>query len=164
MLYCHRPAQDLMIHLSKINMHFFHIFTWNFQIAFLTAYLVFTIRLKWAFAKLWKQLVRKANLLTFCSNGRIQICDSLTTSLSRVNKKCAHALYKNCVKEFIISFSSVQKQIDGYNCGPFLAEILDGKSPVEVHFDVERMRGHLIDCLENTFLIPFPKVWSHLSV
>ena len=83
-------------------------------------------------------------LLTFSSNGRIHICDSLKTSLSRVNIKCVHALYKNCVKEFIVSFLLVQKQTDGYNCGPFAiafaAEILDEKSPEEAGFDVERMR------------------------
>ena len=68
-------------------------------------------------------------------------------SLSRVNRKCVHALYENCVKEFIVSFLPVQKQNDGYNCGPFAiafaAEILDGKTPMEARFDVERMRGHL---------------------
>ena len=42
-------------------------------------------------------------LLTFCCNA-IQIYDSLKTSLSRVNRKRVHALYKNCVKEFIVSF------------------------------------------------------------
>ena len=101
-------------------------------------------------------------LLTFCSNGRIQICDSLKTSLSRVNRKCVHELYKNYVKEFIVSFSPVQKQTDGYNCGPFAiafaAKILDGKSPMGARFDVGRMRGHLMNCLGNKFLIPFPKV------
>ena len=62
-------------------------------------------------------------LLTFCGNGRIQICDSLKTSLSGVNKKCVLASYKNCVP--------VQKQTVGYNCGPFVIafadEVLDGK-------------------------------------
>ena len=72
------------------------------------------------------------------------------------------------VKEFSVSFLPVQKQTDGYICGPFTiafaAEIVDGKSPLEVRFDMERMWGHLINFLENKFLIPFPKVWSHLSV
>ena len=36
--------------------------------------------------------------LTFCSNGRIHIFDSLKTLLSRVNRKCVHALYRNCIK------------------------------------------------------------------
>ena len=43
-------------------------------------------------------------VLTFCSNERIQICDSLKMSLNWVNRNCVHALYKNCVKELIISF------------------------------------------------------------
>ena len=107
-------------------------------------------------------------LLTFCSNGRIQICDSLKTSVSLVNRKRVCTSYKNCVKEFIVSFLSVPKQTDGYNCSPyaiaFAAEILDEKSPNEARFDVERMRGHLISCLKNKFLIPFPKFWCHLGV
>ena len=63
--------------------------------------------------------------------------------------------------EFIVSFLPVQKQNDGYNCDPFaiafVAETLDGESPMEARFDAERMRGHLINCLENKFLIQFPK-------
>ena len=101
-------------------------------------------------------------LLPFCSNGNIQICDSLKTSLNRVNRKCVYALYKNCVGEFIVSFLPVQKQTDGYNCGPFAiafaAEILDGKSPMEACFDVTKMRRHLIQCLKNEVLLPFPKL------
>ena len=104
-------------------------------------------------------------ILTFCSNGRVQVCDSMKTYLSRVNKKCVHALYKNIVDEsgkFVVSFLPVRKQPDGYNCGlfaiAFAAEILDGKSPTEAHFDVRKMRTHLIMCLENQRLTPFPKV------
>ena len=104
-------------------------------------------------------------ILTFCSNGRVQTCDSLKTSLSRVNEKCVHALYKNFVNDsgkLIVSFLPVQKQPDGYNCGPFAiafaAEILDGKSPMEAHFDVTKMRRHLITCLKNQRLSSFPKV------
>ena len=107
-------------------------------------------------------------LPNFCTNGMIQICDSLKTSLSRVNRKCVHALQNNCVTEFIVNFLLVQKQTDEYNCGLFAiafpTKILDGKSPTETCFDVERMRGHLINCLENKGLIPFLKVGSHLSV
>ena len=101
-------------------------------------------------------------LLTFCINGRIQICDSLKTSLSRVNRKCVYSLYKNCVEEFIVTFLPVQKQSEGFYCGPFAiafaADILDGKSPMEARFDVAKMREHLINCLKNEVLLPFPKV------
>ena len=88
-------------------------------------------------------------------------------SLSLVNRKCVHALYKNGVKGFIVRFFPVQKQTDGYNCSPFAiffaVDNLDGKSPMEACFDVERTRGHL-NCLENKFLVPFPNVLSCLSV
>ena len=36
--------------------------------------------------------------LIFTSNEKIRIYHSLKTSHSRVNRKCVHALYKNCVK------------------------------------------------------------------
>ena len=83
-------------------------------------------------------------LLSFCSNRRVQICDSLRTTLSRVSQKCVRALYKKCVDRrgrVVISFLPVQKQPDGYNCGvfsiAFAAEILDGASPIDAKFDVQ---------------------------
>ena len=61
-----------------------------------------------------------------------------------------------------------KKKPDAYSCGPFAiafaAEMLDAKSPMDSRFDVERVQGYLINCLENKFLIPFSKVLSHLSV
>ena len=46
----------------------------------------------------------------------------------------------------------VQKQTGECNYDTFaiafVAEILDGKLLIEACFDVERMRGHLINCLE----------------
>ena len=103
-------------------------------------------------------------LLSFCSNERVQICDSLKTTLSRVSQKCVRALYKECVDRrgrVVISFLPVQKQPDGYNCGvfsiAFAAEILDGASPIDTKFDVQQMRQHLISCLENMKL-RFPKL------
>ena len=61
-----------------------------------------------------------------------------------------------------MTFLPVQKQSDGYNCGPFAiayaAEVLDGKSPIDARFDVSKMRDHVMLCLENKVLTPFPKV------
>ena len=63
--------------------------------------------------------------------------------------------------EQIAAFLPVQKQQDGHSCGPFAivnaAEILDGRCPSEVVFDVNKMREHLITCLEMQRLPPFPK-------
>ena len=101
-------------------------------------------------------------ILSFCSNGRVQICDSLNTTLSRSSRKAIQSLYKNYFSGTeIISFLPVQKQPDAYNCGlfaiAFAAEIIDAKSPSDAMFFVEKMRGHLIKCLEKQKLTPFPK-------
>ena len=59
------------------------------------------------------------------------------------------------------SHSPVHKQTDGCNCGPFTitcaAGILHRKSSMEAAFDVSEMRRHLIICLEQQELTPFPK-------
>ena len=105
--------------------------------------------------------------LSFCSNGRVQVCDNLCSSLTRSSRKSIRSLYEHCVAdggEQIVAFLPVQKQPDGHNCGPFAiayaAEILDGRSPSEAVFDVNKMREHLITCLEMQRLTPFPKVSS----
>ena len=40
----------------------------------------------------------------------------------------------------------------------YATEILDGKSPIEARFDVPAMRNHLISCLVERTLRPFPKL------
>ena len=74
--------------------------------------------------------------LSFCSNGRVKVCDSLRSSLTRSSRKSIRFLYKHYAAdggEQIVTFLPVQKQPDGHNCGPFAiayaAEILDGRSP-----------------------------------
>ena len=104
--------------------------------------------------------------LSFCSNGRVQICDSLRSSLTPSSRKSIRSLYKNYVPNGgeRRTFLPVQKQPDGYNCGAFAiayaAELLDGQCPSDAVFDVNEMRKHLITCLENQILTPFPKVSS----
>ena len=81
--------------------------------------------------------------LRFCSSGRVQICDSLKSSLNRCSKKSIYSLYKHVVGEYDKvnpTFLPVQKQPDGFNCGgfaiAFTAEVLDGCSPMDAVFDV----------------------------
>ena len=59
--------------------------------------------------------------LSFCSNGRVQICDSLRSSLTPSSRKSIRSLYKNYVPNGgeRMTFLPVQKQPDGYNCGAF---------------------------------------------
>ena len=52
-------------------------------------------------------------LLTVSSSGRVQVCDSLRTSITRVTRKCIQSLYKNCKtdeKVLPITLLPVQKQ------------------------------------------------------
>ena len=94
-------------------------------------------------------------LLSSCSNGGVQICDSLRDTLSQVSQTCVNSLYREYIGgrgKIKISFLPVSKQPDSYNCGLFAiafgAEMLDGKSPVNARFDVDKMRPHLIQCLD----------------
>ena len=101
--------------------------------------------------------------LSFCSNGRVQVCDSLNHTLTRSSRKAILSLYKNYFTgNKVISFLEVQRQPDSYNCGlfaiAFAAEILDGRSPSDATFDVDKMRAHLISCFEGQKLTPFPKL------
>ena len=50
-----------------------------------------------------------------------------------------------------------QTLITGLFAIAFVAEVLDGKSPIDGALDVHNMRTHLIQCLESQDLVPFPK-------
>ena len=112
------------------------------------------------------QLLHDGNnhwLLTICSSGRVQICDSLRPTLSRATKRSVDALYRNFKSDgqLLINHLPVQRQPDGYNFGPFAvafaAEIVHGLSPVEAEFDVKEMRKHLMKCIIKQQLSSFPK-------
>ena len=99
--------------------------------------------------------------LSFCSNGRVQVCDSLNHTLTRSSRKAILSLHKNYFAgRAIISFLEFQRQPDSYNYRlfaiAFAAELLDGKSPTNATFDVDKMRAHLISCFEGQ-KIPFQK-------
>ena len=114
------------------------------------------------------QLMHDGNnhwLLSFCTSGGVNVCDSLRRSINGVTKKCLKCLYRlfeDKTGKLTVSILPVQIQNDGYNCGlfaiAFAAEVLDGQSPEDAYFDVNMMRHHLINCLETESLIPFPKV------
>ena len=59
-----------------------------------------------------------------------------------------------------LTFLLVDKQTDGFNCGPFAlgyaSILLDGKSPVDARFVVNEMRNHFIRCLKDAHLYLFP--------
>ena len=100
------------------------------------------------------------------------MCDSPRSTLSNVTKRCLKALYEPLLDDngkLSATFLHVQKQNDGFNCGvyaiAFAADFLHVVSPMESQYDVDRMRAHFIECLENEQLVVFPKVYkrSHIE-
>ena len=61
----------------------------------------------------------------------------------------------------VSTFLPIQKQPDGHNCGPFAityaAEVLNGRSPSEAVFDVNKMREHLSPVSKCKDLLRFLK-------
>ena len=102
--------------------------------------------------------------MSFNSNDRIQISDSLYLNLTLVIKNCLKALYKSKVEKnwkLSVAIVPVQKQSDGYNSGRFAivfaTDVLNGLSPVDYFFDVSLMPRHLLQCLETEKLTIFPE-------
>ena len=109
-------------------------------------------------------------LLTFVANGQVRVCDSLRDYITRNTQKSMKDLYNpffDSSGKLKVTFMAVEKQNDGYNCGPyaiaFAAEILDGKCPTTSRLAKNSMRAHLISCLEKNELCPFPKIPSTLT-
>ena len=102
--------------------------------------------------------------MSFNSNDRIQISDSLYLNLTLVIKNCLKALYKSKVEKnwkLSVAIVPVQKQSDGFNSGRFAivfaTDVLNGLSLVDYCFDVSLMPRHLLQCLETEKLTIFPK-------
>ena len=144
----------------------------HFMIVLHTGYLLFVALHFYVYTT--KNTVISPNFLVwkFCGKAQFPHCFrriarnyTETVTFHKISKPASYIIQKLCKgihrQLFKNKILPVQKQIDRYNCGPFAiaftAEVLDGKSPMEARFDVERMRGHLINCLENKFLMPFPK-------
>ena len=61
-------------------------------------------------------------LLSFNSNGHVQICDSFRDTLTKTTKKCLKSLYKSLLDKdgkLLVSLIPVQKQQDKSSCGLF---------------------------------------------
>ena len=93
-------------------------------------------------------------LLSFNSNGRVQVCDSLYETLRNATKRCLKALFKSFLDKdgkLSVTMMPVQKQKDSSTNGifaiAFAINILEGISPAKPEFNVTSMRKHLLECL-----------------
>ena len=97
-------------------------------------------------------------------NNVVYYCDSLGLSISAevaLQVSQLYSQYFNC-QNFPIHVLNVQRQINGSDCGPFAVafafHFANGQLPESVRFDVEKMRIHLIYCIQNSISLPFPQV------
>ena len=110
-------------------------------------------------------------LLSCNFNGGVHVLGSLRTNLSVVTKRWLKALYKPLLddnRKLVVTFFPVNNQNDGFNCRlyaiAFAADIINGLFPMDSQYDVNKMRQHLIKCLENERLDAFPKLQKQTNV
>ena len=75
------------------------------------------------------------------------------------------ASFSNCRNpEFGIQIQGVQQQNNGDDCGPFAAafatSLAFGQDPSKVQYDAAKLRSHLLKCLKNKEMEPFPTIDS----
>ena len=60
-----------------------------------------------------------------------------------------------------IDIKPVQQQTNGQDCGvfavAFATSLPNGEDPTNVTYDVQQLRPHLLSCLDQGYLVPFPK-------
>ena len=104
-------------------------------------------------------------VLVFCSQHRVQVCDSLRKRLNAGMKRCIKALFSFTLQpdgSMPVTLLTVAKQSDFDSCGlyaiAYAADIIAGISPVTSKYDESAMRPHLIQCLQTMQLETFPKI------
>ena len=89
------------------------------------------------------------------------IYDSLfSSSISTDTKKQICSFVKPKGKHLRLDVMNMQMQDNLHDCGLFAvacaAELANNRDPCVAHFQPEQMRAHLMDCLENKKMTPFP--------
>jgi len=120
------------------------------------------------------QIIHDSNhwITTTCIGGRVFVADSLQRSLSayvvqQIKHCCTLRVSTPTVNFwwiwFTVKISTTEAYgLQSYDCSVFAAtfafEWANGNMDLCCTFDVCRMRQHMMECLENDNIIPFPKV------
>ena len=92
--------------------------------------------------------------------GQILVYDSMYPSAGQATKQQIACLMRVSEPNLTLTFADVQMQAGGSDCGAFAlafaTAICYGHSPGKFHFDQQRMRAHLIECLEKKQFTMFP--------
>ena len=95
-----------------------------------------------------------------CSLGRVQWLDSLHCLPSLSQQRIVADLLQATVDEIVIETMNVQKQLGGSDCGlfalAFITAVLNNQDPTAQCFEQNKMRRHLIECLERKTPFPVP--------
>jgi len=95
-----------------------------------------------------------------CSNNQVLIIDSLFSSLDDETKATVSQLFQQGTSRPVIKVIRPQKQMGVKDCGlfsiAFATSIAFGHNPAKQKFQQQSMRAHLVNCLENKKMIPFP--------
>ena len=93
--------------------------------------------------------------------GSVSVYDSLSSNrLSPATREAVTRLLHRQGQEVSICCQDVQQQSGGDDCGlfaiAFSASLCAGEDPTKQHYQQERMREHLKNCLENEEITTFP--------
>ena len=95
-----------------------------------------------------------------CSTSSINVYDSMHLKLSNELKKVVADVMKSSSDEIVVKYCDVQWQKEGSDCGlfaiAFAFSLCCGIDPTTVRFEQEKMRPHLIKCLETKTCSMFP--------
>ena len=99
-----------------------------------------------------------------CSTSSINVYYSMHLKLSNELKKVVADVMKSSSDEIVVKYCDVQWQKEGSDCGlelfaiAFAFSLCCGIDLTTVRFEQEKMRPHLIKCLETkTCSIPYGK-------
>ena len=90
----------------------------------------------------------------------VMVYDSLYASAGQTTKRQVASIMRVTEPTLTMNFADVQMQAGGSDCGifalAFATAIYCGHSPGKFQFDQQRMRNHLIKCLEEQQFTMFP--------
>ena len=92
--------------------------------------------------------------------SHISVYDSLYTSLSKFTKDHICALLHTAKPMISVQFMNVQRQCNSYDCGvyamAYATSLCCGEDVSGIEYDNQKMRGHLLSCLEIGKITTFP--------
>jgi O6-methylguanine-DNA--protein-cysteine methyltransferase len=107
--------------------------------------------------------VRKNHWITVAGvpPGTVHIYDSVYSTVSVDTKMQVASLMCSNESTIVFKIHRVQYQQGSDDCGvfavAFATDLAFGNEPASVHYEQKSLRGHFLDCIRKSELIPFPK-------